>query len=60
MKAQKGDWDYEELNHWLQKPSAEVPGTRMAFVGLSNAQQRADVIAYLRSLSHDPAPLPAP
>jgi cytochrome c len=58
MKAKTGDWDYEELNHWLKKPSAEVPGTRMAFAGINNDQQRADVIAYLRTLSHTPAPLP--
>ena len=60
MKAQKGDWDYEALNLWLHKPAAEVPGTKMAFVGLNSAQQRADVIAYLRTLSPNPAPLPKP
>ena len=32
----------------------------MAFAGISNDQQRADVIAYLRSLSHNPEPLPKP
>ena len=60
MKVRSGDWDYEELNHWLKRPSAEVPGTKMAFVGINNDQQRADVIAYLRTLSHTPAPLPQP
>ncbi len=35
-------------------------GTRMAFAGINNDQQRADVIAYLRSLSPNPVPLPSP
>jgi cytochrome c len=51
-------WDYEALNAFLQRPSAAVPGTRMAFAGISSAQQRANVIAYLRSLDANPQPLP--
>ncbi len=60
MKAKTGPWTFDELNEWLHQPSAYVPGTRMAFAGIKNDQQRADVIDYLRSLSHDPVPLPAP
>ncbi len=60
MKAVQGPWTFDELNEWLHKPNAYVPGTRMAFAGISNDQQRADVIAYLRSLSHNPVPLPQP
>ncbi|MEA2770343.1 MAG: cytochrome c [Acetobacteraceae bacterium] len=60
MKAKTGPWTFDELNEWLHKPSAYVPGTRMAFAGISNDQQRADVIDYLHSLSHTPVPLPAP
>jgi cytochrome c len=57
----KGEaWSYDELNHWLDKPSVYAPGTRMTFAGIPNAQQRADVIAYLRSLSDNPPPLPEP
>src|SRR3984885_4371781 len=52
MKAVKGPWTYEELNEWLHKPSSYVPGTKMGFAGISNDQQRADVIDYLHSLSH--------
>jgi cytochrome c len=51
-------WDYEALNAFLQKPSTAMPGTRMAFAGISNTQQRADVIAFLRSLDANPKPLP--
>lgn len=52
-------WTYDDLNHWLYKPAQYAPGTRMTFAGVPNAQQRADVIAYLRSLSPNPVPLPA-
>ncbi|HQT79660.1 MAG TPA: cytochrome c family protein [Rhodopila sp.] len=58
MKAKTGPWTFDALNEWLHKPSAYVPGTRMSFAGISNDQQRADVIAYLRSLSANPVPLP--
>jgi cytochrome c len=51
-------WDYEALNAFIARPSAAMPGTRMAFAGIGNAGQRADVIAYLRSLAAEPQPLP--
>jgi cytochrome c len=53
-----GKWDFDTLNKWLTKPSAFAPGTAMTFAGLSNEKQRADVIAYLDSLSANPVPLP--
>lgn len=59
MRAKVGEqWDYEALNHFLAAPSRAIPGTRMAYAGMQNVGQRADVIAYLRSLSGTPAPLP--
>ncbi len=57
-KAKGGKWDFDTLNTWLTKPSAFAPGTAMTFAGLSNEKQRADVIAYLDSLSPHPVPLP--
>jgi cytochrome c len=51
-------WDYEALNAFIARPSAAMPGTRMAFAGLGNVQQRADVIAFLRTLDANPQPLP--
>ncbi len=51
-------WDYEAINTFINAPARAMPGTRMAFAGLANPQQRADVIAYLRSLAGSPAPLP--
>lgn len=53
-----GKWDYESLNQWLYDPRSLVPGTRMAFAGLKNDMERADIIAYLRTLSKNPEPLP--
>jgi cytochrome c len=53
-----GKWDFDALNKWLTKPSAFAPGTAMTFAGISNEKQRADVIAYLDSLSATPVPLP--
>jgi cytochrome c len=59
MEKFKGQpWTYDALNEWLYKPSAYAPGTRMSFAGITNDKQRADVIAYLRTLSDNPEPLP--
>ncbi len=52
------EWTYEELNHFLHKPKEYVPGTAMGFAGLPKVQDRADLIAYLRTLSDNPVPLP--
>src|SRR5690606_12307312 len=51
-------WDYEHLSEFLKAPRSYVSGTSMAFAGIRNPQQEADLIAYLRTLSDDPAPLP--
>jgi cytochrome c len=58
MKAKGGEWTYEELNKFLEDPRAYIPGTAMTFAGLKRDSQRADVIAYLRTLSDSPKPLP--
>lgn len=51
-------WDYEALNEFLANPKADIPGTKMGFIGLKKPEERAAIIAYLRTLSDDPAPLP--
>lgn len=51
-------WDYDHLNGFLLAPKQHVPGTAMGFAGLKKDDERANVIAYLRSLSDNPAPLP--
>ncbi|MFG1278352.1 c-type cytochrome [Xanthobacter autotrophicus] len=58
MKAKGGDWTALALNTFLTSPKAAVPGTAMAFAGIPKEAERADLIAYLNSLSHDPKPLP--
>lgn len=53
-------WDFEHLNHFLAGPKAYVAGTAMGFAGVKKDDERANLIAYLRSLADTPAPLPAP
>ncbi|WP_245843842.1 c-type cytochrome [Sphingomonas spermidinifaciens] len=43
-------WTEEKLFQYLQNPQRVVPGTKMAFAGWSDAQKRADVIAYLKTI----------
>ncbi len=60
LEAHKNEkWTPEELNKWLTNPQAFAKGTKMTFAGLPKAKDRADVIAYLNSLSDNPKPLTA-
>ncbi len=52
-------WDFEHLNKFLTSPKGYIKGTAMGFAGDKKDNERADLIAYLRTLSDDPAPLPA-
>ena len=58
IKGKTGNWTIDDLNIYLQNPKATVPGTAMNFPGIPKGAERADVIAYLNSLSDNPAPLP--
>jgi cytochrome c len=58
IKAKGGKWSYDELNHFITNPRSYIPGTNMTFAGLPRDGQRADVIAYLRTLADSPVPLP--
>ncbi|MBL8577992.1 MAG: cytochrome c family protein [Mesorhizobium sp.] len=51
-------WDYEHLNNFLLSPKGLVKGTAMGFAGLKNPTERANLIAFLRTLADSPAPLP--
>jgi cytochrome c len=53
-----GSWGYEELYRYLYSPKTHVPGTKMAFAGLRKDDERANLIAYLRTQSDNPSPLP--
>ena len=59
LSGADGVWDYVALNGFLYKPKAYLAGTKMNFAGLKKPQDRANMIAYLRSLSAAPAPLPS-
>lgn len=60
MAAHGGAWDYLALNDFLRSPAQNVRGTKMAFAGLRNDQDRVAMIAYLRSISPNNVALPAP
>jgi cytochrome c len=58
LKDADGDWTFEELNLFISNPALTLPGTDMSFPGLQEEKQRIDLIAYLRTLSDTPMPLP--
>jgi cytochrome c len=60
LKDKGGNWDYEDLDLFIEAPRAYLPGTKMAFAGISRPPERADLILYLRSLSPSPVALPEP
>jgi cytochrome c len=58
LKKVGGTWNWDNLSKWLTSPRTFAPGTKMTFAGLSNPQDRADVIAFLNQHSDSPLPLP--
>lgn len=58
LAALEGRWDESRLNHYLYDPASYAPGTKMVFPGIRDDGQRADLIAYLRTLNDSP-PAPA-
>jgi cytochrome c len=60
MKAKggSGDWTFEALAGYLHDPKAVVPGNKMAFPGVKDNAELADLLAYLRTLSDNPPALP--
>jgi cytochrome c len=59
-KGSSVTWDYDHLNHFLAGPKKDIPGTAMGFAGLPKEADRANVIAFLRTLADSPVPLPDP
>jgi cytochrome c len=57
-KAKGGNWTIADLNQFIASPRAYIPGTNMTFAGIQRGSERADVIAYLNTLSDNPQPLP--
>lgn len=50
LSGKGGTWDDASLDAWLTSPSSYAAGTKMSFAGITDAQERANVIAYLKSV----------
>lgn len=59
FSAKQAVWDYEHINAFVQGPQKYISGTKMTFVGLKKAEDRINVIAYLRGQGGT-LPIPAP
>jgi cytochrome c len=59
LKAKGGTWSYEDLAEYLHNPRTYAPGTSMAFAGIVDSGRLANLLAYMRTLSDAPEPLPA-
>jgi cytochrome c len=58
LKKVGGNWDFDKMNAWLTSPRKFAPGTKMTFAGLSNPQDRANLILYMNQQGSN-LPLPA-
>ena len=58
LKAKGGNWSIDDLSQFIINPRGYIPGTNMTFAGIQRGSERADLIAYLNTLSDNPAPLP--
>ncbi len=58
LKAVAGNWDFEGMDKWLASPKKYAPGNKMSFPGISDAQERANLVAYLNTQGSN-LPLPA-
>lgn len=50
-------WGFQELSDFLANPKKYIPGNKMSFAGVQNPQDRANLIAYLNTLSDKPLSL---
>jgi cytochrome c2 len=57
MASHGGVWTPEQLSAYLENPKEVVPGTKMAFAGLKDPQDRIDIITYLNEADGTPEPL---
>jgi cytochrome c len=58
MALKDKKWGFQELSEFLTNPKKYIPGNKMAFAGVTNPQDRANLIAYLDSMNDHPLPLP--
>jgi cytochrome c len=60
MMASHDNWNLDSLFRFLKSPATAVPGTKMSFAGLRSAQDRINLLAWLRTQSDSPLPIPVP
>ncbi|MEQ1687598.1 MAG: c-type cytochrome, partial [Sphingopyxis sp.] len=58
LKSHGGTWDWASLNAWLTSPRRFADGTKMSFAGLSSAEDRANLMAWLNTQGSN-LPMPA-
>lgn len=58
LKSIAGNWDFQGMDDWLTSPRRYAPGTKMTFAGMPDAQERANLIAYMNTQGSN-LPLPA-
>ncbi len=59
LRSKGGTWTWEAMSEWLKSPRAFAPGTKMTFAGLSDPQDRANLMAYMNTQGSN-IPLPPP
>ena len=57
-KAKGGEWTWDSLIPYINAPAAWMPGNKMAFAGIKDPAELADLMVYLRTLGDTPAALP--
>jgi cytochrome c len=60
MSNDHAPWTLDKLFKFLKSPAAVVPGTKMSFAGLRSPQDRINLLAWLRTQSDSPVPIPPP
>jgi len=60
LNEKEGAWDYEKMNAFLENPSGWAPGTKMTFAGLRKGSDRANVLAFLETISPNAPAMPEP
>lgn len=58
LSSEGKTWSYEDLAAFLTKPKAFAPGTKMGFAGIKKGKDRANMLAYLQTLSTSPVAFP--
>ena len=59
LKSKGGTWTWDAMSDWLKSPKGFAPGTKMTFAGISDPQERANLLAWLNGQGSN-LPLPAP